>query len=446
MDLLPTPAPLIDGSWEGILDIGQKIPVIFHLVSTSDGLAATVDSPDQGVTAVPSNATLDGSLLTVNVPILGAQFQGTLSEDLSSVDGILTQGGRSFPLALERGSDVAASEPRRPQNPVRPYPYRDEDLTYPNPVAGIELAGTVTIPPGSGPFPAVVLISGSGPQDRDESLLGHKPFLVLSDYLTRHGIAVLRSDDRGVGESGGDRALATTNDFATDVEAAVAYLKTRPEVDARRIGLIGHSEGGLIAPMVAARNQDIAFIVMMAGPGVSGDQIIIAQTMAGAKASGMSPEVAASAGDQQRHILDLVQHESDEEELKKKLNAELNFPPEQFDHVYSQLTSPWYRLFLAYDPAPALRNVTCPVLALIGEKDTQVPAELNLPAIRKALQDGGNKHAEVVELSGLNHLFQHAETGAFAEYGKIEETIAPEALEKISTWILQRSKSASERP
>ncbi|MGI8404047.1 MAG: alpha/beta hydrolase family protein [Thermomicrobiales bacterium] len=439
MDLLPIPAPLIDGSWEGILDVGQKIRVIFHLVSTSDGLAATVDSPDQGVTAVPSNATLDGSLLTVTVPVLGAQFQGTFSEDSSSVDGTLTQGGRSFPLTLERGADVAASEPHRPQNPIRPYPYRDEDITYPNPVAGIELAGTLTIPPGSGPFPAVVLISGSGPQDRDESLLGHKPFLVLSDYLTRHSIAILRSDDRGVGESGGDRALATTNDFATDVEAAVAYLKTRPEVDAHGIGLIGHSEGGLIAPMVAARNQDIAFIVIMAGPGVPGEQIIVAHTVACAKASGMSQEVAGSAGAQQRHILDLVQHESDEGELKKKLNAELHFPPEQFDHVYGQLTSPWYRSFLAYDPAPALRNVTCPVLALIGEKDTQVPAGLNLPAIRNALQDGGNEHAEVVELPGLNHLFQHAETGAFAEYGKIEETIAPEALEKIAAWIRQQS-------
>ena len=332
--------------------------------------------------------------------------------------------------------DTKKDKPKRPQDPVKPYPYRAEDLTYANAGAGIHLAATLTIPNGKGPFPAVVLITGSGQQDRDESLMGHKPFLVLSDYLTRKGIAVLRSDDRGAGGSGGDFGAATTADFATDVEAAVAYLKTRREVDPHRIGLAGHSEGGVIAPMVAARNRDIAFIVMLAGPGVSGDRIIVAQVVAGAEAAGMSHEAAAAAGVQQKRILDLVEQEKDTQVIREKLGAELKgMPAAQVDNIVKQMTSPWYRYFLTYDPAPALRRVTCPVLALNGEKDTQVPPNLNLPAIRKALEEGRNKNFEVDELPGLNHLFQHAKTGAVSEYAQIEETFAPEALDKIAAWI-----------
>src|ERR1017187_9291764 len=428
----------LDGAWEGILDVGQKLRLVVHLTTTKDGLAATLDSPDQGATGIAATARREGSVLTFEVASLGAKYVGAIAKDLSSIDGTFTQGGGSFPLLLKRGTGAKAEEPRRPQNPVKPYPYRAEDLKYPNKGAGIELAGTLTIPQGKGPFPAVVLITGSGQQDRDESLMGHKPFLVLSDYLTRKGIVVLRSDDRGAGGSGGDFDKATTADFATDAESAVAYLKTRPEVDPHRIGLAGHSEGGVIAPMVAARNGDVAFLVMMAGSGVPGDQIITAQVVALAEAAGVSHEAAAQAGVKQSRILDLVEHEKDEAAFKEKLAAELNLPPAQLLPVYRQLTSPWYRSFLTYDPAPALRKVTCPVLAINGEKDTQVPPKLNLPAIRKALQEGGNQHFEVVELPGLNHLFQHAKTGAVGEYGQIEETMAPEVLEKIAGWIVGR--------
>jgi hypothetical protein len=434
----------IDGTWEGTLDVGQKLRLVLHLTTTKDGLAATLDSPDQGAAGIAATGVKrEGATLTVEIATIGAKYQGTFAKDLSAIDGTFSQGGGTFPLALKRGTPPKPGEkppePRRPQNPVKPYPYRAEDLKYPNPGAGIQLAATLTIPTGKGPFPAVVLITGSGQQDRDESLLGHKPFLVLSDYLTRKGIAVLRSDDRGAGGSGGDFAAATTADFATDVESAVAYLKTRTEVDPHRIGLAGHSEGGVIAPMVAARNHGIAFIVMMAGTGVPGDQIIVAQVVAGAEAGGMSHEAAAEAGVQQKHILDLVEQEKDEAVLKQKLSAELkDVPPAQFDIAYRQLTSPWYRYFLTYDPAPALRKVACPVLAINGEKDTQVPPELNLPAIRKALQEGGNRHFEVDELPGLNHLFQHAKTGSITEYAGIEETFAPEALEKIAAWIVRQ--------
>jgi len=429
----------IDGAWEGVLDVGQKLRLVIHLTTTKDGLAATLDSPDQGASGIAATAVKrDGASLTVEVANIGAKYEGKIANDYSSIDGTFAQGGGQFPLVLKRGAEAVKKEgPRRPQNPAKPYPYRAEDVKYPNPGAKIELAATLTIPNGKGPFPAVVLITGSGQQDRDETVFGHKPFLVLADYLTRQGIAVLRSDDRGAGGSGGNFAVATTADFATDVESAVAYLKTRPEVDVHRIGLAGHSEGGVIAPMVAARNRDIAFIVMMAGTGVSGDRIIVAQVVAGAEAAGASHEAAEAAGVQQRRILDLVEQEKDEAVLREKLKAELkDAPAAQFDIVYKQLTSPWYRYFLTYDPAPALRKVTCPVLALNGEKDTQVPSKLNLPAIRQALQEGGNRHFETDELAGLNHLFQHCKTGAVGEYQGIEETFAPEAMEKIATWIL----------
>ena len=432
----------IDGAWQGTLNFATPLRIVFHFTTTKDGLAATADSPDQGAAGMPvATVKRDGASLTLDLPNVGAKFQGAIAKDLSAIEGTFTQGGASLPLTLKRfDASKPPAPPRRPQNPVKPYPYRAEDLKYDNPKAAIQLAATLTIPIGKGPFPAVVLITGSGQQDRDESLLGHKPFLVLSDYLTRKGIAVLRSDDRGAGGSGGNFDLATTADFATDVEAAVAYLKTRPEVNPHRIGLAGHSEGGVIAPMVAARNHDIAFIVMMAGTGVPGDQIIIAQVVAGAEAAGASHDQAAKAGVTQSRILDLVEHEKDQAVLKQKLAAEMGaeVPPAQFDTVYRQLTSPWYRHFLTYDPAPTLRHVTCPVLAINGEKDTQVPPKLNLPAIRKALEEGGNRHFEVDELPGLNHLFQHAKTGAVAEYAQTEETMSPEVLEKISTWILRQ--------
>jgi len=329
---------------------------------------------------------------------------------------------------------------KRPQNPVKPYPYRDEDVSYENKVQNVTLAATLTIPQGKGPFPGVLLITGSGPQDRDESLMQHKPFLILSDYLTRHGIVVLRADDRGTAKSTGVFATATTADFATDVEAGIAYLKTRAEVDPHKIGLIGHSEGGVIAPMVAARNKDVAFIVMMAGTGVPGDEILVAQGEAIAVASGKAPDEAAKDAVKKREMLKLVETEKDEAVLEKELKEKMagDVPEAQAGFAVKQLTSPWFRYFLAYDPATALRKVTCPVLAINGSLDKQVLPSQNLPPIRKALEEAGNKHFEIDELPGLNHLFQTAKTGSPAEYAQIEETMSPVALEKMSGWILKQ--------
>ena len=432
----------IDGTWLGTLVISAdaKLRIVFHIVNTEDGLMATLDSPDQGVKGLPANKiTRDGAALRIEIEKISGVFTGLIAADLSSIDGTFTQGS-SLPLSLHRVKDEAELELKRPQNPTKPYPYHDEDVSYENKVQNVTLAATLTIPQGKGPFPAVVLITGSGPQDRDESLLGHKPFLVLSDYLTRHGIAVLRADDRGTGKSTGNFATATTADFATDTEAGIAYLKTRPEVNPKKIGLIGHSEGGIIAPMVAARNPDVAFIVMMAGSGVPGDEILVAQVEAIDESSGKTHAEAVQAGTREREILNLIKTEKDPAVLEKKLKDKMaeDGLEAQLGIEIKALTSPWFRFFMTYDPATALRKVTCPVLALNGEKDRQVPPKQNLPAIRKALEEGGNKHFEIVELPGLNHLFQTAKTGSPNEYAQIEETIAPVALDTMTVWILKQ--------
>lgn len=434
----------IDGAWMGTLDTGAvKLRVVFHIVNTDAGLTATLDSPDQGMKGMStSSVARNGASLRIEAKNIDGVFQGQIAADLSAIDGTWTQGGGTLPLKLKpvTEKDKADMQQKRPQNPVKPYPYREEDVSYKNTDQNVTLAATLTVPQGKGPFPAVVLITGSGPQDRDETLLGHKPFLVLSDYLTRHGIAVLRADDRGVGKSTGVFSQATTADFATDTGAGVAYLKTRSEIDPHKIGLIGHSEGGVIAPMIAARNKDVAFIVMMAGTGVPGDEVIVAQGEAIEIASGVKPEEAAKQAAKQREIVKLIETEKDQAVLEKQLREKMagDVPEAQIGMEISQFTSTWFRYFLTYDPATALRKVTCPVLAINGSLDKQVLPSQNLPAIRRALEEAGNKHIEIDELPGLNHLFQTAKTGSPAEYAQIEETISPVALEKMADWIVKQ--------
>jgi fermentation-respiration switch protein FrsA (DUF1100 family) len=434
----------IDGAWLGTLDTGEiKLRVVFHIMNTQDGLIASMDSLDQNLKGMPMTAvTRKGMLLKIESTQLSGGYEGNISKDLTTIDGTWTQHGSSMPLVLKLVKNVAELELHRPQNPVKPYPYRDEEVSYPNPAQNVTLAATLTIPLGKGPFPAALLITGSGPQDRDESILGHKPFLVLSDYLTRKGIVVLRADDRGIGKSTGNFATATTADFATDVEAGVSYLKTRSEVDSHEIGLIGHSEGGIIAPMVAARDHDVAFIVMMAGSGVPGDEILAEQVRLLNLASGKSTQEADKDAAEEREVIALVEHEPNNAELEKKLRGKI--PDVQLGMQAKALGSPWFRYFLSYDPATALRKVTCPVLAINGEKDTQVSPSQNLPAIRRALEAAGNKNFEVDELPGLNHLFQTAKTGAPYEYAQIEETMSPVALDKIATWILKQEVAKQE--
>jgi pimeloyl-ACP methyl ester carboxylesterase len=349
-------------------------------------------------------------------------------------------------LKLERVREANDLVRRRPQTPVRPYPYREEEVRYGNPAAKgrVTLAGTLTIPQGPGPFPAAMLIAGSGNLDRDENVAGHKLFLVLADFLTRRGIAVLRADKRGAGESSGDSAKALTADYASDVQAGVAFLRIRPEVDAHRIGLVGHSEGGVIAPLVAAKDRDIAFAVLMAAPGVPGEELVAEQTQASMELNGFDSAIAAHWGDITRLLVVALKLSPDLAAAKNALKAKLGdgYSDAMADTLIARLTAtPWLRAFLDIDPRVALRAVACPVLAINGSKDRQVPAGPNLAGIRQALQEGKNPHFEVEEMPGLNHLFQTAETGAPREYGHIEETMSPVALDRMAAWIVAASRA-----
>jgi pimeloyl-ACP methyl ester carboxylesterase len=335
-----------------------------------------------------------------------------------------------------------AASTNRPQEPKKPYPYHEEEVTYKSMEPGITLAGTLTVPKSGGPFPAVVLISGSDAQNRDEELMGHKPFLVLADYLTRRGIAVLRFDDRGVGGSSGDFSSATSENFAQDVMGGVSYLKSRKKINHTQIGLIGHSEGGVIAPMVASISSDIAFIVMMAGTGVNGEEILKLQAELLIRANGTSEELIKENTKVQEMMFDIIKTTTDKEAAKKKAREALSdIKPIIKDVALAQMDSamtPWMRYFISYEPKTVLEKVKCPVLAINGEKDLQVSPQQNLPEIEKALKAAKNKDFKTIELPGLNHLFQTCKTGSVTEYAQIEETISPTVLELISSWILER--------
>jgi uncharacterized protein len=450
-----TSARGLEGIWQGTLKAGAlELRLVIHASRKPDGsYAGTLDSPDESLkNLVLDEVSRKGNAVRVEFKKSRWVFEGTLNDDGSQIPGEFKQSGATFPLVWRR-TDKAPTI-NRPQEPKRPFPYKDEEVVYDNPKAKIKLAGTLTLPPGKGPFPAALLITGSGPQDRDETILGHKPFLVLADYLTRRGVAVLRVDDRGVAKSTGAFAGATSGDFAEDVEAGVEFLKRRPDINALQIGLIGHSEGGVIAPMVAARSKDIAFIVMMAGTGLTGEEILYLQGQAILKAMGAPPAALARQKAIQQAIFEGAKHEKDNKEAEKKIHqtldgifAKFSAPERQqiekskgsLDAQIKSVLSPWFRFFLTYNPATALQKVRCPVLALNGEKDTQVTPKENMESIARALKDGGNKDYTVKMLPNLNHLFQTCKTGAPAEYGKIEETLAPSALQLIGDWIVKRT-------
>lgn len=434
----------IQGIWQGVLEVsGTKLRIVFNISAGQNStLTATMDSPDQEVTGIPvDKVTFQNDNLNLEVQSIRGVYNGRFSEDDQTINGNWEQSGQSFPLILQRIDKAPVLN--RPQEPERPYPYEDEEVIYKNETTGIELAGTLTLPTSEGPFPAVLLITGSGAQDRNETILGHRPFLVLSDYLTRRGIAVLRVDDRGIGGSSGDVSQATSEDFAGDVLTGVEYLKGREEIDPGKIGLIGHSEGGIIAPMAAVRSEDVAFIVMMGGPGVTGEEILYLQSELMLISEGVSDDEITRNREMQSRIFDVVKNEIDNAAAEKKLNVildEIEMPKENKQAEIEKCLSPWFRYFLTYDPKPTLINVQCPVLAIIGEKDMQVSSRQNLPVIEEALQTGGNKDYTVMELPDLNHLFQTAITGSPSEYQQIEETISPIALEVLGDWILQHTE------
>lgn len=428
----------IAGDWYGTLDAGVKLPLVFHL--QPDGVAS-VDSPAQKVAGLKATATLAGDQLTVTLTAPVASFAGKVAADGKSISGQWAQNGGRLPLLLERTPRPVVAA-KRPQTPQPPFPYRAEEVSYANPASGLTLAGTLTLPPGPGPFPVALLITGSGPQDRDETLFDHKPFLVLADALTRRGVAVLRVDDRGVGGSqAGDIAKATTADFATDVAAGVAYLRGRKDIDPGRVGLIGHSEGGLVAPLAAAKDPRIAFVVLMAGTGVRGDQLLPLQYHDIYVASGADEATASQQARRIEAANAIVLAEPDQAKAKPQLVKALaeGSNPQAAEGLITLINSTWYRAFLRLDPAKALAQVRAPVLAVNGAKDTQVSAAVNLPVIKAAL--AANRDATILTLPGLNHLFQTARTGAPAEYAAIEETIAPSALSTIVDWTVAHATS-----
>ena len=449
------------GIWQGLLDVGsgKTLRIVFHISEETDSLSGTLDSPDQGAFGIPvTSIEISSDSIRINVQSLNGYFLGKLEKDSLKLTGIWNQNGMIFPLILKKTNKV--EEVKRPQEPKKPYPYKEEEVKFRNKEAGITLAGTLTLPESGNNSPAVVLITGSGPQDRNETIMNHKPFLVLVDYLTRRGIAVLRYDDRGFGESGGNFSTATTQDFVTDALAAVDYLLSRKEINPKEIGLIGHSEGGLIAPLAAVKSDKVDFIILMAGPGLPGEDILKMQSDLIMKANGEDADYIQKTEALNNAAYTLIKTEKDSLQLREKLDSLFNnyinsFPeneraklgkdPEKiFKSQFDFITSPWFRYFLTYDPRPTLKKVKVPVLAINGSKDLQVPPKENLEAISKALSKGGNKNFKIEELQGLNHLFQTANTGSPAEYTKIEETIAPKALNTIGEWILKTVNNGKE--
>jgi alpha/beta superfamily hydrolase len=441
----------ISGDWNGEAKRGEKlITFVFKIEKENSKYSSTMSVPTFRVSGIkPSTTTFIDGKLIIDGSNVGMNYKGIFNKESQQFEGTYKEGGLEMTLNLKKGA-IKIEDLRRPQEPVKPYPYYEEDVVFKNIEAKVSLAGTLTLPNKNGKIPVVILISGSGPQDRDESFMGHKSFLVLSDYLTKQGIGVLRFDDRGNGESTGNFGNATTEDFSKDVLSAITYLKTRNDVDIKNIGLIGHSEGGIIAPLVANNSKDVAFMVLLASTGISGTELSVMQSKT-LRQFPVKDEIAYEKNT--RKAIAIVTSNKSDLEIKNELTTHynafikpiltsLNVPEEKINlFIESQLKTslkPWSRYFLQYNPADEIEKLQMPVLSLNGSKDTQVNAKINQEGIRKALIKGGNKDYEIIELENLNHFFQECETGNMDEYRKIEQTFSPTALKEISNWIFKR--------
>lgn len=440
---------VVVGSWLGTLDLGMAKLRIGLMVRDSSGLLrSTLISPDQGAMDIRVDETkfLHDTLKVISKGISGS-FEGSLNNEKDTLKGYWIQGKR-FPLIMVRVEHLPVLN--RPQEPKKPYPYTEEEVTFTNEKAGITFSGSLTLPATGSNFTAVVMVTGSGPQNRNEELLGHKPFLVIADYLTRNGFAVLRYDDRGIEKSKGVFSAATTADFADDAEAALAFLQKDKRINPKHIGIMGHSEGGLIAPLVAAQNEDVAFVVMLAGPGLKGEEILLLQSELIARADSTPEKEIQENTKLDKKLYKIAIKEKDDKRAAEKMrklidNYWSSLSPETIKKsgmdkktliqgVY-QVITPWFRYFLTYDPKTSLTKITCPVLAINGSKDLQVPPRQNLEAVKKYLLKAGNKNFTVKEFDGLNHLFQHCKTGSPKEYIEIEETFSPEVLDFMAQWM-----------
>jgi alpha/beta superfamily hydrolase len=454
----------LSGAWNGTLNVAGQLRLVLHVTQSPDGTySGKLDSPDQNVSGILCDTVMvkpdtSGSVLTFTINKLKVSYTGKLVDD-STFSGTFTQGAK-LPLDFHRtGAPFTARKINRPQTPKPPFPYQSQEVVYNG--NGLQYGGTITIPPGNGPFPALVLITGSGQQDRDETIFNHKPFAVLADALTRDGFVVLRVDDRGIGNSTGNFATSTTADFATDVNVSVEYLKSRREVNNSKIGLLGHSEGAMIAPMVASQRKDIDFIVLLAAPGVKIIDLMAEQNAAVMRSAGidsvfsesfrqMYPQLMTAlvnANDSNAAVQNALpvlqswQSKQDTTSLYKlgfKSTAELH---QYIRETYAVVSAPWFKYFINFDPQQYLTKLKkVKVLALNGSRDIQVVASQNLPAVRSALVAGKTKTFDTKELPGLNHLFQTCHKCTVMEYGQLEETISPVALQTITDWLNQNVK------
>jgi pimeloyl-ACP methyl ester carboxylesterase len=437
----------ITGQWNGVLKApGVQLRIVFHVNKTETGYTSTMDSPDQGAKGIPVTKTsFENAALKLEIGAIRGSYEGILNND-NIIVGKLTQNGQSIDINLSK-EIIEKQIFARPQEPKKPYPYYTEDVKFENKEANVTLAGTLSLPKKEGNFPAVILITGSSPQNRDEEGLGHKPFLVLSDYLTRKGIAVLRFDDRGVAESTGDFAKATTFDFAKDVQAGIDYLKTRKEINKNKIGLIGHSEGGLIANIVAGNSKDVDFIVLLASPGLPGDKLLLLQKELVERQSGMPEAEIQKEQKIFRGAYDIILASPEfDDTFKSNINTYFKSKYEgpenegKVKYCAALINNIWFYNFIKINPVSILEKVKCPVLALNGSKDLQVPAQVNLEAIKNNLTKTGNKKVTTKILPDMNHLFQECTAGSPDEYQKIEQTFSPIALDEISNWVLVQTK------
>ena len=434
-------AQSLSGSWSGSIDVGAaKLPLVFHISDTPAGLTATMDSPAQGAKGIPvDSVSCKGMTVRMVIVKLGVTIEGMWRGDTMTT--VFRQSGLELPLVLTRGAEA---EVRRPQEPQPPYPYVCEEVSFPSAAAGLEMHGTLTIPEGEGPFAAVVLVTGSGTQNRDEELMGHKPFKVIADFLTRRGIAVLRYDDR---EGGRSYAGATTADYASDALNAAAFLRRDPRMDPARVGIVGHSEGGTIAFMCAARCDSIAFVVSVAGMTIPGRECIVWQNGESLRRAGIPQQTVerycsvidavfkrtAEAGrelsaDEAAQAVEEAVTAAGATDMPQAIRANL---------VKSAMgATAWFRFFVGYDPSADISRVRCDVLAMNGTRDCQVDAEANLGVLERCKELAG--HLTVRRYEGLNHLFQHCVTGLPDEYYTIEETFSEEALADMADWIAAR--------
>lgn len=427
---VPRTAALTD-DWNGVLPPpDEQLPIGITL--TADGGSASV--PVLGIYDRPlEQLSLLPDAISFAIPGLSGDpvFHGRYDPAGDDLTGTITRSGRDTALTLHRGEVVA---PPRPQEPQPPWPYRSEDVRYRS--GDVSIAGTLTLPRAPGRYPAVVLISGSGPQDRDERIAGHKPFLLLADTLTRAGYAVLRTDDRGVGATTGHLDTSNYTDLTDDIMAGLGYLRGRPDIDGDRIGLIGHSEGGYLAPLAATRpDSRLAFVIMLAGPAVPGSEVLLAQNEAFLRSADTDRETVRHRVGYITTLTTLIRSGDREQVIRFATDHNDALPPElrQPQSAIDDLTTPYFDALVDYDPTPALQALHIPVLATYGSKDMQVPAAQSAPAARAAL--AGNPRAEVHVFDGINHMLQPADTGSPQEYGRIETTIAPEVLTYLTSWL-----------